>query len=52
MSCKECEKAQENALRYYYRWDKANICMSGCTEHITEVFDILTEHQKIKRKEP
>ena len=47
MSCNNCEKAQddERGLVAYYRWKNANIAVTGCDEHLREVFDVLNKAQ-------
>lgn len=46
MSCKLCEKAQQDGKVYYYRWDNANIEMSACPKHIMQIFQTLNYWQK------
>ena len=51
MSCEECEKSNEgqNGIAYY-RFGTANIGMMGCSKHLREIFDILSEEQKRRRE--
>ncbi len=46
MSCKECDKRQEEPGIAWYRWKIANIAMKGCDEHLREIFDVLNKHQR------
>ena len=45
MSCRECNKAQQKSLSYYYRWKNANIEIRGCRKHSKEVMDALNKIQ-------
>ena len=46
MACEECEKFQNTQMTSYYRWKNANIEIRGCSEHLKEIFTILTDYQK------
>lgn len=50
MSCEKCEQAQEETPIAYYRWKTANIAMKGCDEHLREIFNVLSEAQKVEVK--
>ncbi|MDD5010216.1 MAG: hypothetical protein PHC68_17665 [Syntrophorhabdaceae bacterium] len=41
MSCKDCEKAQEEGRHTYVRVGKANILVMGCDVHLKEMFEQL-----------
>ena len=41
LGCVECEEAQSENAEYYFRWKNANIRLSGCAKHITEVMENL-----------
>lgn len=45
MGCENCEKEDGSQIAYY-RWGRANIGMIGCKEHLREIFDVLSKHQK------
>lgn len=47
MSCEYCSKAQEKESIVYYRWKNADIAMSGCDEHLKQIFGILSVAQGI-----
>lgn len=52
MSCDKCEAAQNEETNHgvaYYRWKNANIEMTGCDEHLREIFDALTKAQLLDR---
>lgn len=34
MTCKECEAAQIERLRYFVRIENANVMVSGCRDHV------------------
>ena len=46
MSCDKCEEMQDSGAVAYYRWGKANIGMTGCDEHLKEIFEVLGKAQK------
>ena len=51
MSCPECEKfIEESKGCYPYRWGIANVELLGCQKHVDEIFNVLTEYQKDKRR--
>lgn len=50
MGCKDCDEAQESNSVYYYRWKNANIELSGCKNHIKEIFKKLN-NQEVKMAE-
>jgi len=41
MSCKACDKAQEDGDTYYVRVGRANVAVSGCREHANELIERL-----------
>jgi hypothetical protein len=51
MSCKKCDERQDQNIVAYYRWKNANIAMSGCDEHLREIFNALEFAQSAKEKE-
>lgn len=46
MACLDCERNQMEGMAAYFRWKNANIMMSGCGEHIRQVFTVLRRAQK------
>ncbi len=50
MSCKDCDKFEEEGKIAYYRWGTANIGMIGCEKHLVEIFDALNDIQEEKEK--
>ena len=46
MGCEECDKAQENGFHTFVRVGKANILVSGCEEHLKEMFSQLNKGYK------
>jgi hypothetical protein len=58
MSCPSCEEAQKpdpksklTGLTYatYLRVGRANVLISGCAEHLTEIIEKLRKVDKVKR---
>lgn len=49
MSCIDCEKIQDEHKVAYIRWGNANILLSGCRKHLTEVIEVL---RKAQEKDP
>ncbi len=50
MSCKDCEKRQEESPIAFYRWGVANIALKGCDKHLKEVFEVLNFWQNASRE--
>ena len=48
MSCKECEKAEEEGRVYWYRWGIATIGIIACPKHAKEVIDYLNKRCDVK----
>lgn len=47
MTCKECEKFQEEGNKiYFYRWKIANVGLLGCEQHAGEIIEVLNKYQK------
>lgn len=48
MSCKDCEKAQQETDKVaYFRWGSADIVLLGCKKHLLEITVTLNAHQEI-----
>jgi hypothetical protein len=54
MSCKKCSDSEKDLGITYYRWGQANIGMTGCQEHLREVFEALNAYQmrKVEKARP
>jgi len=50
MSCIDCEKVQESGDIAYVRWGKANIGLTGCDKHLSEILTILRENVELAGK--
>jgi len=46
MSCKACDKAQEDGDTYYVRVGRANVAVSGCREHVSDLITLLRQAMK------
>lgn len=50
MSCLACENAQQLGMAFYVRIGTGNLFISGCIEHVRELFDKLDKADKMEAK--
>jgi predicted GH43/DUF377 family glycosyl hydrolase len=52
MSCKACDQAQDDGDTYYVRVGAANVAVSGCHAHVSQLITLLREAQRQQAAKP